>query len=121
MDEGLRSAGKCDLRRLFQSCRRREGLVEGWVLRRWSTSERGRVQSDGANRGSSNSEDTTVMMEMKTMSLLMAVPLFTSSFAKPALVPEPVKVEAGLLHGTVEDGLTIYRGIPFAAPPVGDL
>lgn len=33
----------------------------------------------------------------------------------------PVKVEGGLVEGTFEDGLTIYRGIPFAAPPVGDL
>ena len=32
-----------------------------------------------------------------------------------------VKVECGLLEGTLEDGLTVYRGIPFAAPPVGDL
>jgi para-nitrobenzyl esterase len=32
-----------------------------------------------------------------------------------------VKVEQGLLQGTYEDGLTIYKGIPFAAPPVGDL
>jgi para-nitrobenzyl esterase len=32
-----------------------------------------------------------------------------------------VKVEQGLVEGRVEDGLTIYRGIPFAAPPVGDL
>ena len=32
-----------------------------------------------------------------------------------------VRVEQGLLKGTVEDGLTVYRGIPFAAPPVGDL
>ena len=31
------------------------------------------------------------------------------------------KVEQGVLKGTIEDGLTIYRGIPFAAPPVGDL
>jgi lysophospholipase L1-like esterase len=46
----------------FQSCRRREGLVEGWPFRRWSTSQCGRVQSDGANRGSSNSEGITVMM-----------------------------------------------------------
>jgi len=32
-----------------------------------------------------------------------------------------VKVEQGQLKGTVEQGLTVYRGIPFAAPPVGDL
>jgi para-nitrobenzyl esterase len=32
-----------------------------------------------------------------------------------------VKVDGGLLEGTVEDGLTVYRGIPFATPPVGDL
>jgi para-nitrobenzyl esterase len=35
--------------------------------------------------------------------------------------PAPVKVEEGILQGTSEDGLTVYRGIPFAAPPVGDL
>ena len=35
--------------------------------------------------------------------------------------PAPVKVEQGLVQGTNEDGLTVYRGIPFAAPPVGDL
>lgn len=33
----------------------------------------------------------------------------------------PVRVDGGLLQGTVEDGLTVYRGIPFAAPPVGNL
>jgi para-nitrobenzyl esterase len=35
--------------------------------------------------------------------------------------PSPVTVEQGILQGTSEDGLTVYRGIPFAAPPVGDL
>jgi para-nitrobenzyl esterase len=35
--------------------------------------------------------------------------------------PPPVKVEGGLLRGATESGLTVYRGIPFAAPPVGDL
>ena len=35
--------------------------------------------------------------------------------------PAPVGVEHGLVQGTSEDGLTVYRGIPFAAPPVGDL
>jgi para-nitrobenzyl esterase len=35
--------------------------------------------------------------------------------------PEPVKIEEGLVQGTSENGLTVYRGIPFAAPPVGEL
>ena len=35
--------------------------------------------------------------------------------------PEPVRVEGGLVQGTLEDGLTVYRGIPFAEPPIGDL
>ena len=47
------------------------------------------------------------MMGVKTMSLLMALLLVSSSFAKPVQYPEPVKVEGGLLQGTVEDGLTI--------------
>jgi para-nitrobenzyl esterase len=31
------------------------------------------------------------------------------------------KVEQGTLQGTKEAGLTVYRGVPFAAPPVGAL
>jgi para-nitrobenzyl esterase len=34
--------------------------------------------------------------------------------------PAPVKVENGLLQGIYEDGLAVYKGIPFAAPPVAD-
>jgi para-nitrobenzyl esterase len=29
--------------------------------------------------------------------------------------------EGGKVEGIVEDGITVFRGIPFAAPPVGDL
>ena len=32
-----------------------------------------------------------------------------------------VKTEGGVIQGTVEEGLSVYRGIPYAAPPVGDL
>ena len=35
--------------------------------------------------------------------------------------PAPVKVVNGSLQGTYENGLTVYKGIPFAAPPVGNL
>ena len=31
-----------------------------------------------------------------------------------------VKTRGGLVEGTSEDGLSVYRGIPFAAPPVGE-
>jgi para-nitrobenzyl esterase len=32
----------------------------------------------------------------------------------------PVPTTAGLVEGTVENGLAVYRGLPFAAPPVGE-
>lgn len=35
--------------------------------------------------------------------------------------PVPVQVNEGLVQGIYENGLTVYKGIPFAAPPVGDL
>jgi para-nitrobenzyl esterase len=38
-----------------------------------------------------------------------------------AQAPAPVKVEGGLVQGAIEDEMAVYRGIPFAAPPVGDL
>jgi para-nitrobenzyl esterase len=35
--------------------------------------------------------------------------------------PAPVRTQAGLVQGTTDGALTVYEGIPFAAPPVGDL
>ena len=34
---------------------------------------------------------------------------------------DTAKTANGTVRGTVEDGIAVYRGIPFAAPPVGDL
>ncbi|HXR90944.1 MAG TPA: carboxylesterase family protein [Steroidobacteraceae bacterium] len=50
---------------------------------------------------------------------LLGVSLLSSSALAQAI--PPARVESGLLQGTVEDGLAVYRGVPFAAPPVGDL
>ena len=41
--------------------------------------------------------------------------------AARAQQPAPVRTEYGLVQGVAEAGLTVYRGIPFAAPPIGDL
>ncbi|UHG94432.1 carboxylesterase/lipase family protein [Spirosoma oryzicola] len=50
-----------------------------------------------------------------TVGALLCV--FSAAYTQPT----PAKVEGGLVQGTSEDGLTVFRGIPFAAPPVGEL
>lgn len=35
--------------------------------------------------------------------------------------PPPVVTQSGLVQGEIQDDLTVYKGIPFATPPVGDL
>ncbi len=51
-------------------------------------------------------------------SLCAALLSGTVAFAQPLA---PTTVDGGRLQGVLEDGLTIYRGIPYAAPPVGAL
>ena len=46
---------------------------------------------------------------MATRSLLAAMVLGAVAVAQTQTV-KPVRVESGLLQGTVEDGITIYRG-----------
>jgi para-nitrobenzyl esterase len=58
---------------------------------------------------------------MKNITLIVAVLMIFAATLCVAQQPAPVKVEGGLLQGAYEDGLTVYKGIPFAAPPVGDL
>ena len=38
-----------------------------------------------------------------------------------AQAPAVVKVDSGELQGVVDDAVVSYKGIPFAAPPLGDL
>ncbi len=45
----------------------------------------------------------------------------TPALAAPAADPIKIRVESGVLAGTAEGGVRIFRGIPFAAPPVGPL
>jgi para-nitrobenzyl esterase len=46
-----------------------------------------------------------------------------TAFAAPIHAADQVKVTGGLLEGTVgaDPAVRLFKGIPFAAPPVGDL
>ena len=58
---------------------------------------------------------------MKPINFLLIAFLVLSISACTQLQPGQVKVEGGIIQGTLTDDLGIYKGIPFAAPPVGEL
>ncbi|HZZ32217.1 MAG TPA: carboxylesterase family protein [Phenylobacterium sp.] len=51
--------------------------------------------------------------------IIAGILLASGAVAGPA--PTVVAVESGRLQGEVQDGVLAFKGIPFAAPPVGDL
>jgi para-nitrobenzyl esterase len=58
---------------------------------------------------------------MKYLYIFLLAALAFSISACTKLQPGQLRVEGGIIQGTLTDDLTIYKGIPFAAPPVGDL
>ncbi len=58
---------------------------------------------------------------MKNISFLFAAIVFFSISSCTTLPPNQVKVEQGFVQGIIENDLTVFKGIPFAAPPVGEL
>jgi para-nitrobenzyl esterase len=54
---------------------------------------------------------------------LLAVALLALASSTTAAIPEPVKLDSGLVGGSAPSsaGVRVFKGIPFAAPPVGAL
>ncbi len=44
-----------------------------------------------------------------------------ASVALRSAAPDVAKIDGGQIAGTTEGGVRVFKGIPFAAPPVGDL
>jgi len=59
---------------------------------------------------------------MKKIALL-ALPMLllaACSPKAPELKENQAKTQQGIVEGTIEDGIRIFKGVPFAAPPVGE-
>ncbi len=60
---------------------------------------------------------------MNRFSLLVLSSLGAGAAVVSAAIPEPVRIDAGQVTGTTttSDEVRVFKGIPYAAPPVGDL
>lgn len=58
---------------------------------------------------------------MKNINIAFAALIIFTINSCTTLPSNQVKVEQGIVEGTIVNDLTVFKGIPFAAPPVGDL
>ncbi len=66
----------------------------------------------------------SVTMAFKVIKLLLCLTVGVAAMGVGAAAqqtPPVVRVDSGQLQGVVDDGVVSYKGIPFAAPPVGNL
>ena len=58
---------------------------------------------------------------MRRLAFIVVVALSDLFPVLSSAADKPVKVEGGLVQGVAEGDLAVFKGIPFAAPPLGDL
>jgi para-nitrobenzyl esterase len=58
---------------------------------------------------------TTLSRSQTSAVLLLLLLSYGGAFAAP------IQTNSGAIEGVVENGLAIYKGVPYAAPPLGDL
>ena len=52
---------------------------------------------------------------------VLSILFVVMTFARPSHAQEPVRIRSGLVTGVQDGDLVVYRGIPYAAPPIGTL
>jgi para-nitrobenzyl esterase len=57
----------------------------------------------------------------RNLLLLVLAGLVTASTWTRAAITDPVRIDSGQISGTTQEGVRVYKGVPFAAPPIGDL
>ncbi len=61
---------------------------------------------------------------MRTTQAIVGLHLLTAIVLASGCSPtstQPVSTQSGAVQGVVEQGVNLFRGIPYAAPPIGDL
>jgi para-nitrobenzyl esterase len=66
-------------------------------------------------------QKATAISRATTLLACLLAAVAAASVDAVARAQAVVKVDTGELRGVVDDGVVSYKGIPFAAPPVGDL
>lgn len=64
---------------------------------------------------------TNAIYALRASAALATAWIALTATAAAAAVPAPVHLDGGWVQGMREQGMTVYEGIPFAAPPVGPL
>ena len=57
------------------------------------------------------------MTSIKNFKFAACLAVLAFAYAVAAQTPKPVRTQAGIVQGTMEGDVAVYKGIPFAAPP----
>ena len=61
-------------------------------------------------------------MRARIVFAMIGAAVLASTVTTPAAIPDPVKTDHGLIAGeTLASGVRVFKGIPFGAPPTGNL